>query len=144
MNVVEVIVPVITVSEANGGRKKKLKISGTTLYKGEHWGDKQRRHKKQKSKVAYFLNPHQSKLSLPCHIFLTRFAPRKLDKFDNLPMSLKYILDAICEIITQDFRPGRADNTDKINVTYAQVNSKEYAVKITIQMGLQDYHFRSD
>ncbi len=47
---------------------------------------------------------------------------------------MKYILDAICEAITGDFRPGRADGSDQIEVSYKQVSSKEYGVKIEIQI----------
>lgn len=80
------------------------------------------------------LNPHKSKLKLPCRIEFTRYAPKKLDRFDNLPMSLKYILDACCEVITGDLRPGRADDTEEIDVVYKQEISKEYALKIIIRM----------
>jgi hypothetical protein len=48
-------------------------------------------------------------------------------------MSLKYILDAVCEIITGDFVPGRADSHEGLDVSYDQVISSEYAVKILIR-----------
>jgi hypothetical protein len=131
---IEVMIPVVTVSEANGGRKRKLKFLDQTIYKGEHWTDKHKRHKKQKAIVRYFLNPMQSLLSIPCHVHLTRHAPNKLNKHDNLPMSLKYIVDAVCEVITQDFRPGRADDSDDISISYHQVVSKQYWVNIKIDM----------
>ena len=35
---------------------------------------------------------------------VNRFAPNELDEFDNLPMSFKYIVDAICAIITGEHR----------------------------------------
>ena len=129
---VEFTMPVITVSEANGGAKKSYKKNGKTCYKGEHWSEKDRRHKLQKGNVALMLRPICKGLRMPCHITLTRFAPRKLDKFDNLPMSMKYILDSICEIITNDYRPGRADSHEGLNVSYDQIASKEYAVKVKI------------
>lgn len=65
---------------------------------------------------------------------MTRHAPKKLDRHDNLPMSLKYILDACCAVITNDYRPGRADDDENIQVTYNQVISKQYAVKIHFSM----------
>jgi hypothetical protein len=137
--IVEIFIPVITVSEANGGRKKKVKSvdkNGNVLYRyqSEHWSEKATRHKRQKTLIHYMLNPHKSKLKLPCRIEFTRYAPKKLDRFDNLPMSLKYILDACCEVITGDLRPGRADDTEEIDVVYKQEISKEYALKIIIRM----------
>lgn len=130
---VEITMPIITVSEANGGAKKAYKRNGKTCYKSEHWTDKHRRHKLQKGTVALLLRPIRHGLRMPCHITLTRYAPTKLDKFDNLPMSMKYILDSICEIITNDFVPGRADAHEGLMVSYDQVVSNEYGVKVRIQ-----------
>lgn len=129
---VDLTLPIVTVSEANGGTKKSYKVNGKVHYKAEHWRDKHSRHKKQKAMVGVFLKPHRSKMKLPCVITLTRYAPNKLDRHDNLPMSLKWILDACCEVITGDYRPGRADDTDEIDVIYKQVISSEYGVRIEI------------
>jgi hypothetical protein len=137
-NWVEIKLPLVTVSEANGGAKKRVKRVKnkvtTKVTKSEHWTDKHARHKRQKGAVALLLKPLRSHLKLPCHITLTRYAPSKLDRFDNLPMSMKWILDACCEIITGDYRPGRADDTEEIDVKYKQVESIEYGVKIRIDM----------
>ena len=130
---VEIMLPITTVSEANGGAKQAYKKNGKTCYKTEHWTEKHRRHKLQKGSVALMLRPHRDCVSLPCHITLTRYAPRKLDKYDNLPMSFKYILDSICEIITNDFVPGRGDSNEGISVSYEQVVSKEYSVRIKVE-----------
>lgn len=130
---VEFTLPILTVSEANGGVKKSYKSKGKTCYKTEHWSDKYRRHKLQKGSVALMLRPIRKDLHMPCHITLTRYAPRKLDQFDNLPMSMKYILDSICEIITDDFTPGRADSHEGLKVFYEQVVCKEYGVKVRIE-----------
>lgn len=130
---VEFTIPIFTASEANGGVKKSYKRNGKTCYKSEHWTDKHRRHKLQKGSVALMLRPMRHGLRMPCHISLTRYAPTKLDKFDNLPMSMKYILDSICEIITNDFVPGRADAHEGLVVIYDQVVSEEYGVKVRIQ-----------
>lgn len=116
---VEVYLPVRTISEANPT---------------EHWRVRHNRHKLQKSMLALILRPHCNKLKLPCHIKFTRFAPRKLDRYDNLPMSMKYILDSCCAWITGDHRPGRADDNEKITVSYEQVSSPTYGVKIYFQM----------
>ena len=130
---VEMILPIVTVSEANGGVKKSYIINGKTCYKAEHWRDKHIRHKQQKGQVTITLNPLRHHLRMPCEISFTRFAPDKLDRFDNLPMSLKYILDAVCEIITQDFVPGRADSHEGLQVKYDQQQSQAYGVKIHIK-----------
>lgn len=131
-NWVEIVIPVTTVSEANGGPKKTFRKNGKTYYKGEHWTDKHKRHKKQKGIVFMTLRKYSQKIRLPCVITLTRYAPTKLDKHDNLPMSLKWVLDACCAVATGDYRPGRADDSDEIDVLYRQVMHPEYWVKIRI------------
>ncbi len=118
LNYIAIGLPLVTVSEANSS---------------EAWPKKHKRHRLQGKTVALFLNPHRDKLKLPCEIKITRFAPRKLDKHDNLPMSVKYIVDAICAIITGDFRPGRADDEERISISYDQVLSKEYGVILEIK-----------
>jgi hypothetical protein len=96
----------------------------------EHWRLKHKRHKDQARLVALFLKPLKDKIALPCKIVLTRFAPRKLDKFENLPMSFKYIVDACCAILTGNFVPGQADSDERISLSCDQVISKEYGIKI--------------
>lgn len=132
-NFVEVLILETTVSEANGGLKKCYVKNGKKCYKGEHWSEKHVRTRKQKGSVALALRPLKSHLRMPCIITLTRYAPIMLDKYDNLPVSLKYILDAVCEVITDDYRPGRADAHEGIqDVQYRQIKCKEYGVKIRI------------
>lgn len=111
---VTIILPVRTVSELNCS---------------DHWTKKHKRHRLQQKTVALVLNPIHDKIPVPCHIHLTRYAPRKLDKHDNLPGSMKYILDACAAIITGDFRPGRADDDERISISYDQTYSSQYAVK---------------
>lgn len=131
---VEITLPLLTVSEANGGQKKAYKKNGKTCYKGEHWSEAGRRHELQKGTVLMTLRPHRKYMPMPCNIFLTRYAPDTLDRFDNLPMSFKWILDAVCQVITGDNRPGRADAHEGIlDVKYSQVKSNEYGVKIHVQ-----------
>lgn len=132
---VRITIPAITVAESNAGVKKVLKINGKKKYKAEHWSEKHHRHKKQKGQVHLLLRPLRSLIKLPCLITLTRYAPKKLDRFDNLPMAFKWILDAICEVITDDYRPGRADNSieNEIDVIYKQIVSSDYGAKIHIQ-----------
>ncbi len=110
-----ITLPLRTVSEANST---------------EHWTKKHRRHKRQQLAISLALNPLKCQIKLPCHIKLTRFAPRKLDKHDNLPISMKYILDACCAIITGNFIAGRADDDDRISVSYDQETCSEYGVKV--------------
>lgn len=129
---VQLILPILTVSEANGGAKKAYKRNGKTCYKAEHWTDKHARHKRQKGMVGMLLRKHAAILKVPCFITLTRYAPNKLDRHDNLPMSMKWILDAVCEIITGDNRPGKADEDERIEVRYNQIASKEYCVRVLI------------
>ena len=130
---VEFMVRVFTASEANGGVKKAFTDRfGKRKYKNEHWSERAKRHRLQKSIINSRLRMHRDFLRLPCHISFTRLAPRKLDKYDNLPMSLKYILDAICEVITQDFVPGRADSHEGFSVSYDQQTNSDYGVLIKI------------
>ncbi len=63
---------------------------------------------------------------------LIRLAPNELDVFDNLPMSLKYIVDAICAIITGEYRAGKADSDKRISIACGQISSKEYGVRVEI------------
>lgn len=127
------MLPIVTVSEANGGVKHAYKNkAGKTCYKGEHWSDKDRRHKLQKGTVHMLLRPHRDLLSIPCTIVLTRYAPKKLDKFENLPMSLKWVLDAVCEVITNDYVPGHADGNEGIQARAEQIKSDCYGVLVRI------------
>ena len=134
-NCVVAMLPILTHSEANGGPKKTIRRQGKTIHKGEHWTDAAKRHKKQKGIVLMMLRKYRKDIKLPCVITLTRYAPKKLGKFDNLPMAFKWILDAVCEVITGDYRPGLADDIieDDIDVIYKQVISKEYGVRIEIK-----------
>lgn len=133
-NWIEVAMPIVTVSEANGGQKTAYKRNGKTCYKSEHWTDQHRRHKLQKGSVFLYLRPQSEHITLPCKIKLTRYAPDKLDRYDNLPMAFKWVLDAVCAVVTGDYRPGRADaNEGILDVTYSQELSDEYGVKVHIQ-----------
>ena len=99
----------------------------------EPWHVKHARHKAQQRMVALALNPLRDKIKLPCSVILTRFAPDELDKFDNLPMSFKYIVDAVCAIITGNYIAGKADSDKRISISCDQVKSKEYGIRIEIK-----------
>jgi len=114
---IELTLPIRTVSEANNF---------------DPWQKKHKRHKAQKRTVFFALVNLKRYITLPCTITFVRYAPKPLDKHDNLPMSLKWICDSTCAEITGEHRPGLADNFQDININYGQVISKTYAVKIII------------
>ncbi len=63
---------------------------------------------------------------------MTRLGPRELDADDNLRIAVKWVKDAISEVITGDMRPGRADGDKRIKWDYSQQYSQDYAIKIEI------------
>lgn len=101
----------------------------------EHWTKSAKRHRMQKNRIKTQFVLSQPKLSLPCHVYLTRIAPKRLDEGDNLPNSMKYIRDAISECLTNTKLAGRADGDNRISWAYAQERGKvrEYAVRIEIE-----------
>jgi hypothetical protein len=131
---IELVLPIMTLSELNGVTSKTRFIK-TGKNKGkparEHWREAWQRHKEQKRIVYLFLNPQISKVLLPCNVKLIRLGPRELD-FDNLVASQKYVRDAVAEILTQNFVPGRADGDKRITWQYDQEKCSEYKVKIEI------------
>lgn len=98
----------------------------------DSWRVKHGRHKRQKQAVCAVLRPIRGRIKLPCSVALTRFAPGALDVFDNLPMSFKYIADAVCEAITGEERAGRADGDGRISISCSQVKSRFYGIRIEI------------
>lgn len=114
---VSLTLPILTVSEANCF---------------EHWTKRDKRHKAQQKEVHLALIPVKCQIKMPCHIHLIRYAPKSLDRFDNLPVSFKYIVDRICAVILDDFTPGHADNDSGFSFSCDQVISKAYGVKIII------------
>jgi hypothetical protein len=110
--------PIRTVSEANCT---------------EPWQKRHKRHKLQKKTIFFELLPYKYLISTPCTITLIRYAPKELDKHDNLPMSFKYLLDGLAAEISGDYRPGRADSSNNFTIHYDQVKSKAYGVKIIIE-----------
>ena len=117
-NSLTLTLPIRTVSEANCT---------------EPWQKRHKRHKAQKKAIFSAIVEHKHLLRLPCCITYIRYAPKQLDRHDNLPMSMKYLNDQLCAEITSDFRPGRADDTDQITIKYDQIKSKNYGVKIIIE-----------
>ena len=115
-NSLAILMPIRTYNEANST---------------EHWTKRARRHRSQQRAVALLLRPYLTWIKLPCSIELTRFASRKLDAHDNLPMSFKFITDTVCALLTQDTRPGRADDDERIlSITYKQICPSPYGIKV--------------
>lgn len=98
----------------------------------EPWRLKHARHREQQRVIILALRPLRDRIKLPCEIKLIRYAPNELDKFDNLPMSFKYIVDAICAVITGNYLAGKADGDKRISITCDQVKSKAYGIIIEI------------
>jgi hypothetical protein len=112
------ILPVKTVSEFNST---------------EHWRKKHARHKLQKRHVWFSMCRIKYLIKMPCTITLSRNSQRFLDEHDNLPGSMKYIVDAIAEEITGDSRAGRADGVPGLTWKYQQEKSKKCFVKVIIE-----------
>ena len=110
--------PIKTISEANCE---------------QHWTTRHKRHKKQKNAIFWAFLEVKHLVKLPCTLTFVRYAPKFLDRHDNLPMSMKWLCDALCAEITGEYRPGLADNSDKIEIKYDQIKSKVYGVKVIIE-----------
>lgn len=109
--------PIKTVSEANSF---------------EHWTKKHKRHKAQKMLVSIAMRSESKEIDLPCHIKLTRLAPRILDKDDNLPMAFKFIKDQISDELIPGKAAGRADDDPRLSWSFDQQKSKDKSIKIEI------------
>lgn len=99
----------------------------------EHWAIKRARHFKQRK--AFYFQTHllMRKATLPCHIRLTRLAPRQLDS-DNLVSAFKAIRDTIADMIRPGLAPGQADNTTEITWDYKQEKSPPKSYKIRVEI----------
>jgi hypothetical protein len=98
----------------------------------EHWHKSAKRHTHQKNAVSLMLR--DLPYCLPCHVKLTRIAPRKLDAHDNLRSGLKWIVDAIAASLTGNYVAGRADDSEMISWSYAQEKGLKntYGIRIEI------------
>lgn len=113
----EIILGVKTVSEANNF---------------EPWRAKHARHKVQHAYIYSSMSQRKEAILFPVVVTLTRYGPKELDRHDNLPMSLKYCVDKIAEILTGKKR-GQGDNDPRITWRYDQVVSAAYGVKILFE-----------
>jgi len=107
--------------------------SRSELNCNENWRVRHARHKKQKRAVTMALITVKDHIALPCKITFVRLAKQFLDKHDNLPSSQKYLLDQTCAELLNDFRPGRADNDDRLSFFYDQEKAKKKGVKIVFE-----------
>ncbi len=99
----------------------------------ENWRTRHARHKRQKNIITLALMRLKDVIQLPCHIKFVRLSKAFLDKHDNLPSSCKYLLDQCCAELTQDFRPGRADNDERFTFSYDQEKSKKKGLRIIFE-----------
>ncbi len=113
-------IPIKTVSELNCS---------------QHWIQKHKRHRQQKFFVKKALEHVIKQVTLPCKITLTRLAENKLDEHDNLPASMKWIVDAIAGLLKPNMEPGRADDDQRIIIAYAQRKQQKMGVLIEIEYG---------
>ena len=111
------LIPIKTISEANCFQP---------------WRTKYQRHETQKKNIYWTLSPIKQNIKLPCTVLMIRHAPGSLDEDDNLRMALKWIKDAIAELLTGDYIPGRADNNKEIKWQYQQEKKDYYAVEVKI------------
>lgn len=124
--------PIKTVSEANST---------------EHWTKKSKRHKEQAFFVRMAYLQYIGQVTLPVTITMTRCAPRELDKQDNLPMSFKWIVDELSDLVFRDRvtktcvsktgrtveTRGRNDSDSRIIWVYKQEKRKQMAVIIEFE-----------
>ncbi len=114
MTVIEVHLPIRTVSEANVR---------------EHWAVKAKRAKSQRAAAFLMLKRYRRSMNgKSLVVTLTRIGARKLDS-DNLARSFKAIRDGIADALDID------DGSDRIEWKYAQQKGKpkEYAIIVRIE-----------
>lgn len=98
----------------------------------EHWREKHKRHKAQQRWIWMYFKRETRDIPLPCTVHLIRHGKRILDS-DNLPVSLKWVRDAVAACLIPGLPPGRADNDPRITWEYDQVVSTEYFVEIRFE-----------
>lgn len=100
------------------------------LNKRDHWAIAGKRHKVQKWLVANHWNKVKPIIPMPVIVRLTRIARRSLDVHDNLPGSLKYVADALAELLLPDLK--QPDSSPLIKWEYAQETGPLRKVRIQI------------
>lgn len=110
---VSIVVPVRTVSEANAH---------------QHWRHRNRRARGQRMVTAALLRHAGPLPPLPVVVTLTRIAPRSLDRADNLPGSMKHVLDGVADVYGVD------DRSDLYQWRYAQERGKQKEVGVRVDI----------
>lgn len=97
----------------------------------EHWSKRHKRNKILQLLVNSEYNKLEVKPSLPCHIHITRIAPRQLD-LDNYIASAKGLIDRLADKLIPGLPSGRADGDPRLSFSYSQERGKpkEYAVRV--------------
>ncbi len=95
----------------------------------EHWVVSSRRHRSQKLMIASSCKAVLHPGLLPCTVKLIRCG-RKLDD-DNLRGALKYVRDAVAELLVPGKAVGRADDDSRITWDYGQEKGR-VGVKIEV------------
>lgn len=97
----------------------------------EPWRARAKRVKAERQFVGVYLAaswPSLRRVKFPCVVTLTRIGPTNgLDPFDNLPSSLKGVVDQIAEWLGVDDRKD-----DRVRYVCKQERGKEWAVAIEI------------
>lgn len=116
-----------------------IDLKVTSLNVREHFRVKAKRVAKQREQVAAACAKHlKTKPTLPLLVTLTRVyaAPqgKKLDRWDNLPGSMKPVIDGLCDTIELD------DADERFEVKFVQVQGPEYAVHVRLEsLGNETY-----
>ena len=110
-------IPLKTVSEGNSR---------------EFWGKAYARHRKQKNAVFAVCRSELMQIQPPCYVMLTRRSPRKFDD-DNLVSALKYVRDAVAEILVPGLAVGRADDGHGLTWYYKQEKGKTAVIIEVLQ-----------
>lgn len=99
----------------------------------QNWRVRHARHKRQKDLVALYFASSHTKVAPPCKCTLVRQANRFLDDHDNLPSSMKWVVDAIALHLTGDKRPGLADGDKRLTWSYSQEKAKKKGLRIIFE-----------
>lgn len=98
----------------------------------DHWTKKRQRKKMLQFLIRQHWNQANPSIILPCHITMTRIAPRKLDS-DNLQTAFKGVRDEIADLIIPGKKKGQADSDKRLTWAYEQKQiPKTYALNIQI------------
>jgi hypothetical protein len=106
-----VFIPLKTVSEANQRGR---------------WFKGHKRAKDQRCVVGLTMRGRRPQM--PCTVTLTRYGPRLLDPFDNLPRALKAVADGVCDAFGVDDKLGSG-----LTFKAEQEQARFYGVRIVVE-----------